>query len=78
MAFVAPEDFYAWTAIPFELANALSAFMCSVHCILGPYKNAAIGYLDDMLNFSCSLAEHKMHVDTILMVIRAAHVGLNE
>jgi len=77
-AFVAPDGFYKWTVFPFGLANAPSAFMRAMHRILGPYKKFAIAYLDDVLIFSRSLAEHKMHVDTILLAIRAAHLRLNE
>jgi len=60
-AFVPLDGFYELTVIPFGLANALSAFMRAMHCILGPYKTFAIVYLDDMLIFCRSLAEHKMH-----------------
>ena len=60
--------------IPFGLANTPSAFMHAMHRILGPYKKFAVVYLDGMLIFSHSLAEHKMHVDTILLAIRAAHL----
>jgi len=52
--------------------------MRAIHRILGPYKMFAIVYLDVVLIFSCSLAEHMMHVDTILLAIREAHLRLNE
>ena len=77
-AFVAPDGFYEWTVITFGLANAPSAFMRTMHRILGLYKKFAIVFLDDVLIFSCSLAEHKMHVNTILLAIRAARLRLNE
>jgi len=64
--------------IPFGLANVPSGFMRTMHRILGPYKMFPIGYLDDVLIFSCGLAKHKMHVDTILLAIREAHLHLNE
>jgi len=76
--FVTADGFYGWTVNPFGLANAPSAFMGTMHRILGLYKKFAIVYLDDVLIFSSSLAEHKMHVDTILLAIMAAHLGLNE
>jgi len=77
-AFVTPDGLYEWMVIPFGLTNAPSAFMHAMHCILGPYKKFAIVYLDDVLISSRSLAEHKMHVDTILLAIGAAHLRLNE
>jgi hypothetical protein len=73
-AFVAPGGFYEWRVIAFGLANAPSAFMRAMHRVVGPYKKFATVYLDDMLSFSCRLAEHKMHVDTILRGIMAAHL----
>ena len=76
--FVTPDGFNESTGILFGLANAPSVFMCIMHYILGPYKKFAIVYLDDVLIFSRSLAEHKMHVDTILLPIRAVHIRLNE
>jgi len=78
MAYVTPDGFYERTVIPFDLANVPSAFMHAMHLILGQYKNFAIVYLDDMLIFSRSLAEHKMHDDPILLEIWAAHLRLNE
>jgi hypothetical protein len=78
MAFVTPEGLYRWTVTPFGLANVPSVFMPTMHFILGPYKKFAIVYLDDVLIFCCSLAEHKLHVDTIPLAIRAAHLRLNE
>jgi len=35
MAFIAPDGFCEWTVIPFGLANVPSAFIRSMHCILG-------------------------------------------
>jgi hypothetical protein len=77
-AFVALDGVYEWTVIPLGLANALSVFMHAMHRILGPYKQFAIAYIVDVLILPCSLAEHKLHVDTILRAIRAAHLWLHE
>jgi hypothetical protein len=52
--------------------------MRAMHRILGPYKKFAILYLDEVRILSRSLAEHEMHVDTILLAITAAHLRLNE
>jgi hypothetical protein len=60
--------------ILFGLANVPSTFMRTMHRILGLYQQFAIVYLDDILIFSCSLAEHKLHVDTILLALRVAHL----
>lgn len=77
-ACVAPDGFYEWMIIPFGLANAPSTFMRTLYHILGPSKRVAIVYLDDVLIFSHSLAEHKTHVDTLLLAIRAVHLELHE
>ena len=77
-ALVIADGFYEWTVIPFVLANAPSVCMHAMYRILGSYKKFPIVYLDDMLIFSRSLPEHKMHVDTILLVIQAAYLRLNE
>jgi len=63
---------------PIGLANALSAFVRAMHRILGLYDMFVIVYLDDVLILCHSLAEHKMHVDTILLAIREAGIWLNE
>jgi len=49
-----------------------------MHCILAAYKKFAIECFDDVLICSPSLAEHTLHVDTILLAIGAAHLRLNE
>jgi len=78
MAFLAPDGFSDWTVILFGLANAPSVFMRAMHCVLRPYKKFAIVYLDDVAIDSRSLAEHKMHVESIVLGMKAAHLGLNE
>ena len=64
--------------IMFGLANAPSAFMRVMHRILRWYRKFTIVYIDYILIFSRNLAEHKLHVKTILMAIRAARLRLNE
>jgi len=77
-AFLAPDSIYESTVILFGLANAPSSLMGAMHWISGPYKTFAIVSLDDMLNSWRSLAEHKMHVDPILLAIGGVHLWLNE
>jgi hypothetical protein len=73
-AFVAPDGFYEWTVNPCGLDNAPSAFMRTMHRILGPYKKFGIVFVDDVLIFSRSFAKYKKNDDAILLAIRAAHL----
>jgi transposase InsO family protein len=77
-AFIAPEGFYEYKVIPFGLANAPAAFMRLMHRILRPHRRYAIVYLDDVLIFSKTLAEHKAHVDAVLQSIRRARLRLSD
>jgi hypothetical protein len=77
-AFIAPDGFYEYKVIPFGLANAPAAFMRMMHRILRPHRRNAIVYLDDVLIFSRTLAEHKKHVEDVLQALRRARLRLNE
>ena len=77
-AFIAPEGFYEYKVIPFGLANAAAAFMRLMHQILQPHQQYAIVYLDDILIFSKTLAEHKTHVDAVLQSIRQSQLRLSD
>jgi hypothetical protein len=77
-AFIAPEGFYEWRVIPFGLANAPAAFMRAMHRILAPHRRYSVVYLDDVLIYSRTLAEHQTHVEAVLQSIRRARLKLNE
>jgi len=77
-AFIAPDGFYEYKVIPFGLANAPAAFMRMMHRILHPHRRNAIVYLDDVLIFSKTLAEHKLHVEGVLRSLRNARLRLSE
>jgi hypothetical protein len=49
-----------------------------MHRILRPHRRNAIVYLDDVLIFSRTLAEHKKHVEDVLQMLRRARLRLNE
>ena len=76
--FKAPDGFYEFKVIPFELANAPAAFMRMMHRILNPHRRNAIVYLDDVLIFLKTLAEHKAHVEGVLQALRNAKLRLSE
>jgi len=77
-AFIAPDRFYEYKVIPFGLANAPAAFMRITHKILNPHHRNAIVYLDDVLIFSGTLAEHKAHVEGVLQALWNARLRLSE
>ena len=49
-----------------------------MHWILQPHCQHAIIYLDDVMIFSRTLAEHKAHVEAVLQSIRWAQLHLSE
>jgi len=77
-AFIAPDGFYEYKVIPFGLANAPATFMRMMHKILLPHHRNPIVYLDDLLIFSRTLAEHKAHVEGVLQALRNARLRLSE
>jgi hypothetical protein len=77
-AFIVPDGFYEHKVIPFGLANVLATFMCMMHKILHRHRRNAIVYLDDVLIFSKTLAEHKAHVEGVLWALRNERLRLYE
>jgi hypothetical protein len=62
----------------FGLANALSTFQHYVNDALWPYLDLfCSAYIDDILIFSNTLAEHKQHVWLVLKAIEEARLQLD-
>lgn len=62
---------YSWLVLPFGLCNAPPVFQSLMNKILGDYiDKTTIVYLDDILIFSKTLEEHKIHVRQILNVLK--------
>lgn len=71
-AFVTPYDQYAWRVMPFGLTNAPATFQYLMNDILRPMLNRSVViYLDDILVFSKSEEEHKVHLRQALEILRA-------
>jgi len=49
-----------------------------MHKILHPHRRNSIVYLDDVLIFSKTLAEHKTHVEGLLQAVLNVQLGLSE
>jgi hypothetical protein len=58
--------------------NAPAAFMHMMHKILKPHRQNAIVYLDDVLIFSKTLAEHNEHVESVLRALRNVRLHLSD
>ncbi|KAF7215971.1 transcript variant X1, partial [Nothobranchius furzeri] len=66
-AFKTPLGHFEYLVMPFGLTNAPAVFQRLVNSVLGDYINDFVTvYLDDILIFSRSLAQHKRHVRLVL------------
>jgi hypothetical protein len=64
--------------MPFRLASALSTFQHYVNNTLRLYLDLfCTAYIDDILVYSDTLAEHKRHVRLVLKAIEEAGLQLN-
>uniref|UniRef100_A0A8C6M778 Gypsy retrotransposon integrase-like protein 1 n=1 Tax=Nothobranchius furzeri TaxID=105023 RepID=A0A8C6M778_NOTFU len=66
-AFKTPLGHFEYLVMPFGLTNAPAVFQRLVNSVLGDYINDFVTvYLDDILIFSRSMAQHKRHVRMVL------------
>ncbi|KAK3518834.1 hypothetical protein QTP70_014909 [Hemibagrus guttatus] len=70
-AFITPTGHYEYLVMPYGLANAPSVFLDFIHEVLREFLHRCVlVYIDDILIYSRSLAEHCQHVAEVLGRLR--------
>lgn len=73
-AFVTPDGHYEFNVLPQGLMNAPASFQRVMNNLLATGRwDYIVVYLDDIVIFSHTLAEHLRHVDEILSILDTAH-----
>ncbi|KAK3550114.1 hypothetical protein QTP86_020669 [Hemibagrus guttatus] len=70
-AFVTPTGHYEYLVMPYGLVNAPSVFQDFMHEVLREFLHKSVlVYIDDILIYSRSMADHRQHVADVLQRLR--------
>ena len=62
---------YEFVDIPFGLTNAPASFMCLMNSVMNKYSEKfVLVFIDDILIYSKSEAEHKEHLRIVLQTLK--------
>ncbi|KAK3506886.1 hypothetical protein QTP70_030924 [Hemibagrus guttatus] len=76
-AFVTPTGHYEYLVMPYGLVNALSIFQDFMHEVLREFLHKSVlVYIDDILIYSRSIADHRQHITEVLQRLRDYHLFL--
>lgn len=74
-AFITHKGLYQFEVIPFGLSNAGAAFQRNMETILADLHNTLV-YIDDILVFSETFADHLKHLEELFIRLREANLKL--
>jgi len=76
-AFRTRQGLYEYLVVPFGLTNAPAGFQKFMNGILAPYlDDFCTAYIDDILVYSTTLEEHRIHVQKVLEALYAERILL--
>jgi hypothetical protein len=65
------QGYYHFRVMPFGLCNAPATFQCVMNLVLSPcLRRSVLVFVDDILVYSPSLAEHVVHLTKFLELLR--------
>ena len=77
-AFKTKLGLYEWLVMPFDLTNAPSTFMPLINHILRSFiDHFVVVYFDDILIYNKNFNDHKLHLKSVLEVIRRERLFAN-
>ena len=77
-AFFTPFGKYEFSAVPFGLAQAPAYFQQLISMVLQDCSGFVMVYLDDIIIFSKTEADHIKHIETIFKKLKATGLKLKE
>lgn len=78
-AFKTHHGHYQFKVMPFGLTNAPATFHCIMNQVLQPYlRKFVLVFLDDILIYSPSLADHVQHLTQVLHTLQTNQLYLKE